>query len=144
MVGQIEYAVRINATPEVVWETLTDPERMKLWMGEPEMNISVQTDWREGSPFLIRGFHHIAFQNNGTVLRFEPHTQLQYTHLSSLSRLPEQDDNYTVITFLLHPVSHQTELTVRATHFPTMSVYKHLELYWRITLGIIKEVVEHG
>jgi bisphosphoglycerate-dependent phosphoglycerate mutase len=38
---------------------------MTKWMGELEMKIEIETDWRVNSPMIIRGFHHVEFENKG-------------------------------------------------------------------------------
>ena len=65
MTKTIEKIVSINSAPEIVWRYLTNPELIKQWMGEPEMNIEVFTNWIVGNPILIKGFHHKRFKNKG-------------------------------------------------------------------------------
>jgi uncharacterized protein YndB with AHSA1/START domain len=139
---KVEKTISINAFPSQVWEYLTDPCLMKKWMGEPEMNIEVNTDWVVGNPILIKGFHHIKFENKGTVLQFDPHKIVQYSHLSSISRLPDTTENYTIITFRLTPNESQTLLTIKIENFPTESIYKHLDFYWHGTTALIKKQIE--
>src|SRR5687767_10207996 len=80
--------IHINAPISKVWETLTTPELMKKWMFEKE--IEILTDWTVGSPILIRGhLERMKFENKGRFLQFEPEKILRYSHLSSLSRLPD-------------------------------------------------------
>ena len=134
--------ITINAEPVNVWTTLTDPQLMAQWMGDTEMNIVVQTDWKAGSPIFIRGFHHINFENKGTVLEYSKEKKLSYTHLSSLSRLEDKQENYSILEFILAPVEKQTQLTITIENFPTEVIQKHLEFYWRTTILSIKEKTE--
>jgi len=139
----IKRSILINAYPTEVWKYLTIPELMKTWMGDPEMQIEITSEWKVGSPFVVRGFHHASFENKGTILQFEPETVFQYEYLSSLSNLEDVPENYTSIAFYLHPKEGQTELTVEAKNFPTVEIYKHVEFYWNGTLGIIKWRIEN-
>jgi uncharacterized protein YndB with AHSA1/START domain len=133
--------VNINAPTSKVWETLTNPELMKKWMFDTEINI--MTDWKVGSPIVIRGnMDGKNFENNGTVLQFEIEKILQYTHLSSLSRLPDKPENYSVLEFRLAPMESQTALTLTLSNFPTESIYKHLAFYWNVTLEVLKRMLE--
>jgi len=134
-------AININASPSKVWEALTNPDLMKKWMSETEIDII--TDWKVRSPIVIRGnLHGIKFKNNGTVLQFEPEKILRYNHLSSLSRLPDKLENYSVVEFILAPAENQTVLTLTLSIFPTETIYKHLVFYWNVTLEILKRLIE--
>jgi Uncharacterized conserved protein len=134
--------IAIHADPGKVWTTLTDFELMSQWMGEPETNVQVSTDWEIGSPIYIRGFHHINFENKGLVLAYDTEKRLSYTHLSSLSRLADRPENYSTLEFILAPVDGVTRLTLNITNFPTDTIRKHLEFYWNTTISIIKENAE--
>lgn len=115
---------------------------MKAWMGEPEMMLGIDTDWVIGSPIVVRGVHYGSFKNTGLVLAFEPRTRLAYTHLSSLSRLPDEPSSYTTLEFRVTEATHATSLKLRATGFPTASIFKHLDFYWGGTLEVLKRHVE--
>ncbi|HEY5746930.1 MAG TPA: SRPBCC domain-containing protein [Chryseolinea sp.] len=142
MSDKFSVIVAINSQPADVWIALTDPGRMTKWMGDPDMGIEVHTDWRIESPILIRGFHHIKFENKGTVLKYEKEKRLSYTHLSSVSRLPDKQENYSVLEFILTPIENHTQLTLNIENFPTETIRRHLEFYWRATVLTIKENVE--
>jgi len=139
----VNKTIHINAPTSKVWETLTNPELMKKWMFETEINIS--TDWQVGNPIVIRGnMHGMNFENKGTVLQFEREKLLQYTHLSSLSRLPDKPENYSVLEFRVTPNENQTAITLTLSNFPTESIYKHLAFYWNVTLEILKRMIEEN
>ncbi len=79
--------VTIQSSPSNVWKALTIPELMKPWMSENE--IEIITTWKVGSPIIIRGkLSEKAFENKGMVLQFKTNEVLQYSHLSSLSKTP--------------------------------------------------------
>lgn len=127
----------IYCPPAILWRVLTDPVIMPKWMGE-EMAISVETSWELGAAISIRGFHHAAFENKGRVLAFEPMCKLSYSHLSSVSRLADVPDNYTILEFILQ----DSALTIHLHNFPTEVIQKHLEFYWRGTIYRIKSIAE--
>jgi|SRR5215216_5562869 len=133
--------ITIDAPTFKVWEALTNPEVMKKWMSETEINII--TDWKVGNPIVIHGnLHRIKFENKGTVLRFERERVLQYSHLSSLSRLPDEPGNYSIIEFIVEPIENQTNLTLTLSNFSTEAIYKHLVFYWNVTLEILKRMID--
>lgn len=142
MAQSIEKHILIDAPPETVWDYISKVELMKAWMGEEDMELEVVTDWVVGHPLIIKGFHHGPFENKGVVMQCEPGKLLQYNHLSSVSRLPDVIENYTVMTFRLRAEKQQTFLSVRAENFPTESIYQHLNFYWAGTLFILKQLIE--
>lgn len=144
MKQQIKKSILINVNQIKVWEYLTNSDLMKQWMGDPEMNIEIISDWKVGSEFTIKGFHHEHFENKGTIQQLEPEVIFQYNFLSSLSDLADEPNNYTIITFILTPKGEQTELTVEATNFPTETIYKHLEFYWNGTIHLLKQVIQNS
>ena len=81
----IEYSLLIDASPEQIWDCLTKPDLMKLWMGDPELNLAIETDWTVQGPITIKGFHHVGFENKGVVEIFKKNRRLKYTSLSSIS-----------------------------------------------------------
>lgn len=142
MHAPFERSVTIAAPATAVWAALTEPAQMKQWMGEPEMDLDVVTDWVVGGPIEVRGFLHKRFVNTGVVVVCDPPRALRYTHLSSISRLPDVPESYTTLDFRLAPDGAQTTLTVTISGFPTTSIFKHLDFYWRGTLSILQRFVE--
>ncbi|HTJ50629.1 MAG TPA: SRPBCC domain-containing protein [Cyclobacteriaceae bacterium] len=142
MTQHLEKIIHIKASPSIVWDTLTNPEVMKQWMGEPEMKIEIITNWKVGTPIVIKGFHHVKFENTGTVLQFEPDRILKYDYLSSISRLPNIPENHTIIEFRLAPSENQTTLTLTLSNFPTESIYKHINFYWTTTIETLRDWIE--
>lgn len=142
MNSAFEKTIFIAASPAEVWKTLTVQERMLQWMGERDLQLQIHTTWEINSPFVISGFHHIKFENRGKVLQFEPEQLLVYTHRSTVSRLPDTPESDTVFEFRLQEVEGGTALALRIYNFPTESIYKHLALYWPVTLEELKHVAE--
>ncbi|MDN5287230.1 MAG: ATPase [Mucilaginibacter sp.] len=137
----IDKTIIINALPSKVWDALTNPELMKQWMSETPIDII--TDWKVGNSITIGGaWYKTRFENKGMILQFESERHLQYNHLSSLSRLPDKIENYSIIGFKLTPKENQTALTLTLSNFPTEIIYKHLAFYWNVTLEILKKQVE--
>lgn len=67
----IRKSIRINASPNAVWEALTQPELMKSWMSDSE--IEIITNWEVGSPVIINVneiSYKTPFTNTGVVLQF--------------------------------------------------------------------------
>ena len=131
MTRRIERTVTINAPPSVVWRALTCPDLMKQWMGEPEVKIEILTDWKVGEQIIVKGFHHAEFENKGTVLQLEPDSMLRYSHLSSLSKLPDKAENYSVMEFRLEPSENQILLMVVVSNRYHGQCRAHSDRVWR-------------
>lgn len=142
MTQQIDKTIIIKAPSTTVWKTLTDPTSIKQWMAEPGIAFEITTDWKVGNPIVIKAFHHIPFVNKGTVLRFEPDSVLQYNYLSSLSKLPDKPENYSIIEFRLAPLENHTSLTLTLRNFPTETIFRHVEFYWSATIEIMRDFAE--
>jgi uncharacterized protein YndB with AHSA1/START domain len=140
---RIDTTVVVAAPPSAVWQALTDPAAMRIWMGEPDMALDIRTTWRPGASIVIEGVHHGPFRNHGTVLDVVPETLLRYTHLSSVSQLPDVPAHHSVITFALAPVAGGTAVRLTVERFATGTIYRHLDLYWRGTMEIFKAFVEN-
>lgn len=138
---EINKTVAIYAPASKVWDALTNPELIKRWMTDDE--VDVITDWKVGSPIVFRGsLHWIDFENRGTILQFEPEKVFQYNYLSSLSNLPDITENYTSIKFMLSSIEGTTTLLLTLSDFPDEVIRKHLDFYWNVTLGILKNLCE--
>lgn len=140
--ASIAFAHHIAASPAVVWQALTQLDAMQRWMADPALRLQIQTDWTVGGPIRITGFHHVPFENRGRVLHCEPERRLSYCQLSSISRLPDNPENYSIFDFRLSAIAEGTNLEFSASQFPTESIYKHIEFYWRVTLVVLKRFVE--
>jgi uncharacterized protein YndB with AHSA1/START domain len=136
-------SIQFNVPSNEVWKALTQPELMKKWMSDSE--IEIVTTWEVGSPFIINAgkvSYKTAFKNTGVVLQFVKERVLEYSHLSSLSQLPDEAKNYTTIKFTLQPKDEHTLMELNLSNFPTESHYKHIDFYWSVTLEILKRFLE--
>ncbi len=108
------------------------------------MGIEIFTDWKVGGQIIVNGNHNnVDFENKGTVLQFEPNSILRGCHLSSVSRLPDKGENYTVIEFrLARTEEDSTSLIIMTSNFPSESIFKHWEFYWRVTIEVVKRFIE--
>jgi uncharacterized protein YndB with AHSA1/START domain len=62
--------VRIAASPDAVWRTLTDPAAIEEFM----FGTTVVTDWQPGSPEVPENYHTLTYtldaHDGGTALSF--------------------------------------------------------------------------
>lgn len=137
----VSKTVYISASTSKVWDSITKPELMKLWMLDTEINIT--SDWQVGSSIIFKGnLHWINFENKGTILQLEPEIILEYSFWSTLSEQSDKPENYSVVTFRLNPLENGTTLTFTQGNFATETEYKHSNFYWNVSLEILKKFNE--
>lgn len=122
--------VALPAPPAAVFVALTEPARMVAWMTDPGMELVVESTFAVGAPIRFRGDFHGPFENDGTVVAFEPGVRFAYTHRSSVSALPAEPDAYASLEFALAPAEGGTTLTLTISGAATDVIRKHLRLYW--------------
>jgi uncharacterized protein YndB with AHSA1/START domain len=137
----IHLEITINASAEHVWAVLTQPELIEKWMLDTPVEIG--TEWREGGKLQEQGdLHGLPFENRGNIITFDPPAALEYTHWSTLSLIPDEPQNYSLLQFKLQTVGNSTDLTLTISNLVTFEIFKHLEFYWKVALHLLKEVAE--
>ncbi|RQV35400.1 hypothetical protein DF027_26685 [Burkholderia cenocepacia] len=134
----VERVIFVAAPVEILAARLADPARMAEWMGDEAMPVSVEHEGRAGGSIVVRGRQHVPFENRGRILRWDPPRRFSWTHLSTLSNLPDEPASYTTLDFALEPTRGGTMLSFTMHGFPMLVIRKHLVLYWRVTLDVIR------
>lgn len=133
----------ILAPVSSVWSYITVPDLIQIWMPEQGTELQIESDFIVGSRFLIKGkLHGSDFVNHGKVLVNDFQNTFSYSHLSSISMLPDLPENYSIIQFSLLSVHNKTELIFSAQNFASESIYRHINFYWQGTLQHLKELIE--
>jgi uncharacterized protein YndB with AHSA1/START domain len=136
----ITKTITINAPSLRVWDTLTNPEQMKLWLSDLEINVS--SEWKVGSLIMFSGKQHKTNSYKGTILKFEVGKVFQYSLWTRISRLPDKPENYTIIDFTLAPEEDRTILTLTHSNLIAETAMEHSNFYWNVTLKVIKRLIE--
>lgn len=119
----------ISASPDQVWDALTDPEAISTFM----FGSQVETDWQVGSPITWTGeWNGKPFHDTGQVRKVLPNRELMVTHFNH------------VVTFDLEPVDGGTEVTVSQTNAATEEEKKHSEANWANLLQTLKGIAERS
>ena len=129
----------IDAPLVKVWEALTNPEVIRLYL----FGTEVTTDWQVGSPITYRGvWEGKDYEDKGEVLQVEPEKLLVSTFWSSLSGLPDVPENYKTVRYELAPEGNGTRLTVAQGNNISQEEADHSEQNWKTVLEGIKKVLE--
>ncbi|HEV3233923.1 MAG TPA: SRPBCC family protein [Candidatus Dormibacteraeota bacterium] len=134
-------SVVIDAPAADVWEALTNPELVRVYLH----GTNVATDWQVGSPITWTGeWKGNAYQDKGTVLEVEPEKRLTTTHWSPLGGSEDKPENYHTVTYeLAENGGGQTTLTLKQDNNPSQEAADAMaQNNWLPILQKLKEVVE--
>ncbi|MBC9912988.1 SRPBCC domain-containing protein [Chitinophaga varians] len=137
----VNKSVTIKASAATVWEMLTNPEKIGQWMMDSPVHVA--SSWEVGSPLVFTGdLHGYPYQNKGVILQLEPEKLLMYTHWSSLSKRPDEPEQYGTITFRLTSTTAGTALDFTQTNTGKYATDRHINYYWGTVLALIKRLCE--
>lgn len=136
------YVTYIAATPEKVWQALTDGAMtQRFWYGR-----RVDSDWKVGSPvtFWYETAGAEAISDSGIVLESSPPRRLSYTfHVEFVDEL--RDAHPSRVTFEIAPKGKDVKLTLTHDEFePGSKVLAGISEGWPVILCSLKSFVETG
>lgn len=135
----------IHAPAFKVWEALTKPELVKLYM----FGSDVVCDWNVGSEIVFKGKtkdgKEVIFVK-GHITRLEPHRLLEYTCFGPDSGLEDIPANYTKVTYRLFPAGERTLVSVSQGDFALIGGgekrFEDANKGWNYALDGLKNVAE--
>lgn len=132
------YVTYIRATPQDVWNALTDPEITRLYWDD----VAVVSDWQLGSPWAHRkGGPEGEVSMWGKVLETDPPNRLVFTFQSPDQEL---DDEGSVASYLIEGSGDVVKLTVTHTNFPDEGLHIGVSKGWPAVLAGLKSYLETG
>lgn len=121
--------IHINASPEKVWEAITNSEKVKQYFFGSEL----VTTWEVESPITFKGeWQGVPYEDKGMVLIYNPRQKLSY----------EIPDKYGVVTYEVTAKNTQTQLTISQAGIATEEEHKQSEQNWSMVLTGIKRLLE--
>ncbi len=131
------YKTIISAPVEKVWEALTNPEIVKHYF----FGSNLVTTWSVGEPIYFRGeYDGKPYEDKGIVKTYEENKTLSFTYYTSWSELPDEPENYQLVTYTVTPSGGGTELTITQTHFSEERA-KHSESNWELVVDGLKKIL---
>src|SRR5215204_1673343 len=129
----------INATPDKVWNALTNPAVIKKYM----FGTTVISDWKEGSKIIWKGeWEGKSYEDKGKILQLENQKRLQYSHYSPLSGLHDNPENYHIVTIDLTKKVNETIVSLIQDNNPDEKTKDHSEKNWKMMLASLKKFLE--
>lgn len=106
----IRNTISIKATPEKVWDALTNPAETKKYM----YGCEALSDWKAGSPLIWKGnFDGVELVAvTGHIVNIEPGKFLAYTTFDPNGTIADLPENYLTVTYSLSAENGETVLTV--------------------------------
>ena len=103
---ELVYVNHIKATPERVWQALTDPAFTALyWYG-----TRLESDWQVGSPITFHKAEGMGPPDTGTVLIADRPRKLAYSWIVNFPALA--GERASRVTFTLEPEDAGTKLSL--------------------------------
>jgi len=95
----VQLTLLVDAAPEVIWRTLTEPHLTKLYLE----GLQARSAWETGAPVLwvenLEGTEHLRAK--GTIMACIPGRRLRYTKLVTDGKLPDEPASYTTVDIVL-------------------------------------------
>jgi uncharacterized protein YndB with AHSA1/START domain len=101
--------IKINASRQKVWDTITKPELVKLW----QFGSDLHTSWEVGSDIKFRtAWEDKVFEQWGKVLEVRPTEIVKYSLFAPRPGLEDKPENYFIMSYVLTEESGQTKLEI--------------------------------
>jgi len=135
-----EQSIEINAKAENVWEVLTNPEKIKIYL----FGTKTSTDWKMGSSILFQGeYNGHQYKDKGNVLENDRHKVLSYNYWSGFSGLEDKPENYSLVTYKIEDITeYKVKFTWTQKGFASKEGQCHSEKGLKTMLEQIKKLAE--
>ncbi len=132
--------ITIHATPEKVWEVLTNPEIIKQYL----FGTEVMTDWEIGSPIVFQGvYDEQPYKDKGNVIEHQKNMLLKYDYWSCFSGMEDKPKNYSLVTYQIENLEeNKVKFTWHQQGFSSEEGRCHTEQGLQTMLEKIKELSE--
>ena len=132
-------AVEVDASPEEVWSTLTEPAQIAEWMS----GSKVETDWQVGSPITWQGeYDGREYEDKGEVLVYDEPTTLSVTHYSPMMGEPDEPENYHTLVYTLTPAGDGTKVELTQDGCDSEEQAEQFSANWQQMLDGLKVTAE--
>lgn len=132
-------SIEINADKAKVWDALTNPEKIKVYL----FGTETLTDWKTGSEIIFQGeYQGHQYKDKGTILDIRTDELLKYSYWSGFTGLEDKPENYSLVAYKLDTTNGKTLLTLVQTGFANEQAQQHSQTAWKNVLQQIKQMTE--
>lgn len=137
----VSKTITINATALAVWDALTNPEKIKIYL----FGTETITNWKVGSQIVFQGnYDGHVYKDKGNVLEIKENELLKYNYWSSMSGTEDKIENYFIVTYTIEKLGEgNVKFTWHQAGFPTEERRKHTENGLTAMLEGIKKIAEN-
>jgi uncharacterized protein YndB with AHSA1/START domain len=101
--------IKINASRQKVWDTITKAELVKLW----QYGSDLITTWEIGSDIKFRTeWEGRIFEQWGKVLEVRPNELVKYSLFAPRPDLEDKPENYFIMSYVLTQQDGLTQLVI--------------------------------
>lgn len=101
--------IKINASIQKVWKTVTEPEMVKLW----QFGSDLKTTWEIGTEIkFITKWEDQIFEQWGKILEVRENELLKYSLFAPRPDLEDKPENYFVMSYVLSEENGSTKLEI--------------------------------
>jgi uncharacterized protein YndB with AHSA1/START domain len=132
-------SVRIKASNDKVWDALVNPEMIRQYM----FGTEVVSDWKEGNPIIWKGiWNGKSYEDKGIILKYEKKKELEFSHFSPLTGIPDIPENYHTVTYRLTYEGDYMLVALSQDNNATETDREHSQKNWEMVLDGLKKVLE--
>lgn len=133
------YEIYIRATPERIWQAITDPDLVQRYY----FNSVIESDFQPGSPLVYRQADTGRLDIEGEVVEADPPRKL--VHTMAVRWDPNVNDEPTRVTWEITPMGEACLLSVTHDGFTSETeTYHQTKGGWPMILSGLKTLVETG
>lgn len=133
-------SIEINTNAETVWEVLTNPEKIKIYL----FGTETITDWKVGSSIMFQGeYNGQGYRDKGNVIECVKNKVLSYNYWSGFSGLEDKPENYSLVTYQIEDsTENKVKFTWTQKGFANKDGQCHTEQGLKTMLEQIKKMAE--
>ncbi len=137
---QSSHSILINASAEKVWDVLTNPEKIALYL----YGTKTETDWKIGSDIKFSGtYNDMTYSDKGLVMAIVPNSLLAYDYWTQFSGLEDIPENYCEVSYHIHDNNDGTvKFTWQQIGFKDEASLEHNKSGMPAILEQIKQIAE--
>lgn len=133
--------IKINASMDRAWETITKAELVKLW----QYGSDLITSWEVGSDIRFRTeWEGKVYEQWGKVLQVIPKESVKYSLFAPRPGLEDKPENYFIMTYSLTNKNGETVLKIIKEDSRENVIEEEAESEENPVLKSLKEVAERS